>query len=87
MKKFYIAVLVALAFVSGSLLPKPNGQECKAETNTLKKNQAYKAGDYVIYYRTYKGKGGKVFEKIDIKGKHVLIGGVYKKGATIEESR
>lgn len=90
-KKIIIAVLIALSFVGGSLLPRPNGlnqdQECKAGTSRLKKDQGYKAGPYIVYYRTYKGRGGKIYQKIDIQGKRNLIGGIYKKGATIEEKR
>lgn len=77
-KKILVAVLVVLSFVGGSLLPRPNG---------LNQGQEYKAGPYTIYYRTYKGRGGKTFQKIDIQGKHSLIGDIYKKGATIEEKR
>ena len=88
-KKIMVAILVILSFVGGSLSPRPSGlsqdQECKAGTSRLKKDQGYKAGDYTIYYRTYKGWGGKIYQKIDIQGKHNLIGGIYKKGATIEE--
>ncbi len=76
MKKLSIAVIIFLAFCSGYLLPKQN---------MLEKDKAYKAGDYIIYYRTYKGRGGKMYQKIDIQGKHDLIGGIYKKGATIDE--
>ena len=91
MKKLSIAILIALSFISGSLLPKPNGlnqdQECKAGISKLKKNQGYKAGHYTVYYRTYKGRGGKIYQKIDIQGKYNLKGGIYKKGATIEEDK
>lgn len=76
MKKLSIAVLIVFAFVAGYLLPRQS---------VLEKDKAYKAGDYVIHYRTYKGKRGKEYQKIDIQGKNNLIGGVYKKGATIEE--
>ena len=90
-KKIIVAVLVVLSFVGGSLLPRPNGlnqdQECKATVNSLKKDQGYKAGDYKIYFRSYRGKGGKIYQKIDIQGKHNLIGAIYKKGATIEEKK
>lgn len=90
-KKIIVAVLVVLSFVAGDILPLTNGlnqgQECKATVNSLKKDQGYKAGDYTIYYRTYKGRGGKTYQKIDIQGKHNLKGGIYKKGATIEEKR
>lgn len=90
-KKIIVAVLIVLSFVGGSLLPRPNSlnqdQECKAETNTLKKDQGYKAGPYTVVYRTYRGRGNKIYHKIDIKGKHNLIGGIYKKGATIEEKK
>ena len=90
-KKIIVAMLVVLSFVGGSLLPRPNGlnqdQECKAGTSRLKKDQGYKAGDYTIYYRTYKGRGGKMYQKIDIQSKHNLIGAIYKKGATIEEKK
>lgn len=90
-RKIIVAILVMLSFVGGSLLPRPNvlnqGQECKATVNSLKKDQGYKAGDYTIYYRTYKGRGGKTYQKIDIQGKRNLKGGIYKKGATIEEKR
>ena len=78
MKKLFFAVLIALAFVAGYLAPRQS---------TLTKGQAYKAGDYIVYYRTYKGKAGKVCQKIDIQGKHKLIGGVYQRGATIEENK
>ena len=70
--------MIILAFVAGYLLPKPN---------TLEKDKAYKAGDYTIYYRTYKGKGGKTYKKIDMQGRYNLIGGVYQKGATIDEKK
>ena len=90
-RKIIVAILVMLSFVGGSLLPRPNGlnqgQECKAGTNRLKKGQAYKAGDYTIWYRSYRGKGGKIYQKIDIQGKYNLKGGIYKKGTTIEEKR
>lgn len=90
-KKIIVAVLVVLAFVAGVLLPRPNGlnqgQGCKAGTSRLKKDQGYKAGTYTVYYRTYKGKGGKTYQKIDIQSKHNLKGGIYEKGATIEEKR
>ena len=90
-KKILVVLLVILAFVAGGLLPRPSGldqgQECKAETNTLKKDQGYKAGPYTVYYRTYKGRGGKIYQKIDIQGKHNLKGATYKKGATIEEKK
>lgn len=88
-KKILVVILVMLSFVAGGLLPRPNGlgQECKAGTSRLKKDQGYKAGDFTIYYRTYKGRGGKTYQKIDIQGKHNLKGGIYKKGATIEEKR
>lgn len=90
-KKILVAVLIVLSFVGGSLLPRPNGlnqdQECKAEINRLKKDQCYKAGDYKIYFRSYRGKGGKIYQKIDIQGKHNLKGAIYKKGATIEEKK
>ena len=90
-KKIVSVVLFMSAFIAGGLLPRPNGlnqgQECKAGTSRLKKDQGYKAGDYTIYYRTYKGRGGKIYQKIDIQGKHNLIGGIYKKGATIEEKK
>ena len=90
-KKIIVAVLIVLSFFAGVALPRPNGlkqgQECKAGTSRLKKDQGYKAGDYTIYYRTYKGRGGKIYQKIDIQGKHNLIGGIYKKGATIEEKK
>ena len=90
-KKIVSVVLVMSAFIAGGLLPRPNGlkqdQECKAGTSRLKKNQGYKSGPYTVYYRTYKGRGGKIYYKIDINGKHNLIGGIYKKGATIEEKR
>lgn len=88
-KKIVTVVLVVLAFIAGGLLPKPN-QEIKAETNKiqkLKKGQTYKAGDYMIWFRSYRGKGGKIYQKIDIQGKHNLIGSVYKKGATIDERK
>lgn len=87
--KIIVVVLVMLSFVAGGVLPRPNGlnQECKAGTNKIIKDQGYKAGDYTIYYRTYKGRGGKIYQKIDIQGKHNLKGGIYKKGATIEEKR
>lgn len=78
MKKLFVAVIVALAFVAGYMLPRQK---------VLEKGQTYKAGNYKIFYRTYKGKGGKTFQKIDIQGKHNLVGGVYQKGATIEEKR
>ena len=88
-RKIIVAILVMLSFVGGSLLPRPNGlkqdQECKAETNRLRKGQAYKAGDYTIFWRSYRGKGGKIYQKIDIQGKHNLKGAIYKKGATIEK--
>lgn len=90
-KKILVAVLVVLSFVGGGLLPRPSGlnqgQECKAGISRLEKDQGYKAGPYTIHYRTYKGRGGKIYQKIDIQGKHNLIGGIYKKGATIEEKR
>lgn len=90
-KKIIIVLLIVLAFVGGYLLPRPSGinqgQESKAGTSRLKKDQGYKAGDYTIYYRTYKGRGDKTYQKIDIQGKHNLIVGIYKKGATIEEKR
>lgn len=90
-KKIIMAVLIVLSFIGGSLLPRPSGlnqgQECKAGTSRLKKDQGYKAGPYIVYYRTYKGRGGKIYHKIDINGKHNLVGGIYKKGATIEEKR
>ena len=90
-KKIIVAVLIVLSFVGGVLLPRPSGlnqgQECKAGTSRLKKDQGYKAGPYTVYYRTYKGRGGKIYHKIDINGKHNLKGGIYKKGATIEEKR
>ena len=90
-KKIIVAMLVVLSFVGGSLLPRPNGlnqgQECKAGINHLKKDQGYKAGDYEIYFRSYRGKGGKIYQKIDIQGKHNLKGAIYKKGATIENKR
>lgn len=85
MRKLAIAILVALSFIGGSLSPKPNGQECKAEISRLKKDQGYKAGSYKIWYRSYRGKGGKTYQKIDIVGKQDLKGAIYKKGATIEE--
>lgn len=78
MKKLLVAVVIVLAFVAGYLLPRQG---------MLEKGQAYKAGDYTIVYRTYTGRGGKVYQKIDIQGKSNLIGGVYKKGATIEEQK
>lgn len=86
-KKISIVAFVMLAFVAGSLLPRPNGidQESKAAVNKIKKDQAYKAGPYKIWYRVYRGKGGKIYQKIDVVGKHNLKGAVYKKGATIEE--
>ena len=88
-KKIVSVVLVMSAFIAGGLLPRPNGlkqdQECKAETNKLKKGRAYKAGDYTIFWRSYRGKGGKIYQKIDIQGKHNLKGAIYKKGATIEK--
>lgn len=77
-KKIIVSVLIVLSFIGGSLLPRSNG---------LNQGQGYKAGDYTVYYRTYKGRGGKKYQKIDIQGEHNLIGGVYKKGATIEEKR
>lgn len=90
-KKIVIAMLAMLSFAGGSLLPRPNGlnrkQECKATVNRLKKDQGYKAGDYKIYFRKYRGKGGKIYQKIDIQGKHNLKGAIYKKGATIEEKK
>ena len=90
-KKIIVSVLIVLSFIGGSLLPRSNGlnqgQECKAGTSRLKMDQGYKAGDYTVYYRTYKGRGGKKYQKIDIQGEYNLIGGVYKKGATIEEKR
>lgn len=90
-KKIIVAMLVMLSFVGGGLLPRPNGlsqdQECKADINCLKKDQGYKAGDYKIYFRSYRGKGGKIYQKIDIQGKHNLKGVIYKKGATIEEKK
>jgi hypothetical protein len=90
-KKIIVAVLIVLSFVGGSLSPRPSGlgqgQECKAGTSRLKKDQGYKAGDYTIYYRIYKGRGGKIYHKIDINGKRDLKGGIYKKGATIEEKK
>ena len=91
MKKMSIAVIAVLAFVVGYMLPRQNGlnqdQECKVEMNRLKKDQGYKAGPYTVYYLTYKGRGGKIYHKIDINGKHNLIGGIYKEGATIEEKK
>ena len=90
-KKIIVAVLILLSFVGGSLSPRPSGlgqgQECKAGTSRLKKDQGYKAGPYTVFYRTYKGRGGNIYHKIDINGKHNLKGGIYKKGATIEEKR
>ena len=89
-KKIIIAMLVVLSFAGGSLLPRPNGlnqDQCEAETNRLKKDQGYKAGVYKIYFRSYRGKGGKIYQKIDIQGKHNLKGAIYKKGATIEEKK
>lgn len=86
-KKIAVVVLTVLAFVAGGLLPRSNDQDCKAETNRLKKDQAYKAGDYTIYWRSYRGKGGKTYQKIDIQGKYKLIGATYKKGATIDEKK
>lgn len=90
-KKIIVVVLIILSFVGGSLLPRPSGlnqdQECKAGVNRLRKNQGYKAGDYTVYFRSYLGKGGKIYQKIDIQGKHNLKGAIYKKGATIEEKR
>ena len=90
-RKIIIAVLVMLSFVGGSLLPRPNGlnqgQESKAGTNRLRKDQGCRAGDYKIYFRSYRGKGGKIYQKIDIQGKHNLKGAIYKKGATIEEKK
>lgn len=88
-KKVVTFVLVMLAFVAGYMIPKQN-QQCKAETNKiykLKKGQEYRAGDYRIWFRSYRGKGGKIYQKIDIQGKHNLIGGIYKKGATIDERK
>lgn len=85
-KKITVVSLIALAFVAGYMLPKPDGK-CKAETNSLVKGQAYKAGDYTIFWRSYRGRGGKIFQKIDIQGKYNLIGATYKKGATIEEKK
>ena len=76
MKKLLSVVLIVLAFVAGYLLPR---------SNNLVKGQQYKAGPYTVVYRTYQGRGGKICHKIDINGKHNLIGGIYKKGATIEE--
>lgn len=90
-KKIIVAILVVLSFVVGSLSPRPSGlgqgQECKAGTSRLKKDQGYKAGDYTIWFRSYRGKGGKIYQKIDIQSKHNIKGGIYKKGATIEEKR
>ena len=89
-KKIITVALIVLSFVGGSLLPRPNGlnqYQCEAGTSRLKKDQGYKAGNYTIYYRTYKGRGGKTYQKIDIQGKHSLKGAIYKKGATIEEKR
>lgn len=77
MKEMFVAVLVVLAFVAGYLAPKQN---------ILEKNKAYHAGNCTIYYRTYKGKGGKTFQKIDIQGKHNLMGNAYQNGATIESA-
>ena len=90
-KKIIVAVLVMLAFVAGGMLPRPSGlgqgQECKAGTSRLKNGQGYKAGPYTVVYRTYRGRGGKIYHKIDINGKRDLIGSVYQKGATIEEKK
>ena len=90
-KKIIVVALIVLSFVGGSLLPRPNGlnqdQGCKATVNNLKKDQVYKAGDYKICFRSYRGKGGKLYQKIDIQGKHNLKGAIYKKGATIEEKK
>ena len=88
-KKIIIAVLIVLSFIAGSLSPRPNSleqdQECKAGISSLKKDQGYKAGDYKIWYRSYRGRGGKTYQKIDIVGKRDLKGAVYQNGATIEE--
>ena len=78
MKKLSAVVLIFLAFIAGYLIPR---------SNDLAKDQGYKAGPYTVYYRTYKGHSGKIYHKIDINGKHNLIGGIYKKGATIEEKK
>ena len=90
-KKITVTVFVVLSFIAGGLLPRPSGlgqdKKCEARTNVLKKDQGYKAGDYTIYYRTYKGRGSKIYQKIDIQGKHNLKGATYKKGATIEKIR
>jgi hypothetical protein len=89
-KKIIVAMLTMLSFVGGSLLPRSNGlnqDQCEAEINRLKKDQGYKAGDYKIYFRSYRGKGDKIYQKIDIQGKHNLKGAIYKKGATIEEKK
>lgn len=85
-KKITVVVLIALAFVAGYMSPKQNST-CKAETNRLVKGKAYKAGDYTIFWRSYRGKGGKIYQKIDIQGKYNLIGATYKKGATIDEKK
>lgn len=77
MKKLFVAVVVVLAFVAGYLLPRQN---------VLKKDREYRAGNYRICFREYRGKGNRVYQKIDIQGKHALIGGIYKKGATIENA-
>ena len=79
MKKMSVAVIAVLAFVAGYLAPKQN--------SNLVKDQGYKAGDYTIFWRSYRGKGGKAYQKIDIQGKYNLKGGIYKKGATIDENK
>lgn len=88
-KKISVVGLVMLAFVAGSLLSRPNGlnQESQAAVNQIKKDQTYTAGHYKIWYRVYRGKGGKTYQKIDVVGKHNLKGAIYRNGATIEERK
>lgn len=89
-KKISVVGLVMLAFVAGIILPRPSGlqdQKSQAAANILKKDQKYKAGPYMIWYRVYRGKGGTTYKKIDIVGKHNLKGAIYKNGATIEERK
>lgn len=88
-KKISVVGLVMLAFVAGSLLPRPDGldQESQAAFNKIKKDQVYRAGPYKVWYRVYHGKGGKIYQKIDVVGKHNLKGAIYKNGATIEERK
>lgn len=73
----FVAVLIVLAFIAGYMLPR---------SNDLKQDQEYRAGNYKIWFREYRGKGNRMYQKIDIQSKHDLVGNVYKKGATIENA-